>query len=27
LLFGLVIIPLIAGGGKASFDGLIVKNK
>ena len=27
LLFGLVIIPLIAGGGKASLDGLIVKNK
>jgi putative oxidoreductase len=27
LLFGLVIIPLVAGGGKASLDGLIVKNK
>lgn len=27
LLFGLVIIPLIAGGGKASIDGMITRSK
>jgi len=27
LLFGLVVMPLIAGGGKASVDAAITKNK